>query len=339
MSGSNLHDYQDKKPDASVIHDNYWPSSNQDHSDDEDDAPQHQAKRGSGGKSSKIFQSILKGFGQSSAKKAAPWGGYHRDGILPDSKRERERNDLQHVIMAKVWGGQTFLSPAVKPMTVLDVGTGSGLWALEFGQNNPGSRVLGIDIAPSTPPFHVPNCRFETMDVTEPWKIDPGFDFIHARGLPDFPGPTRQAVFDAMWDHLNPGGWLELTNWIFKLRSPNHSTEGSRLEEWYNLIEKAISSSGGYLHFPKLWPKYMGKKHAKHITVRRYPVPLNAWAPSKSSQEIGNMMAKNTLSLIGTGTPPAFSQGLDWADDMVKSIVADCHRELPDPKYHSYMIL
>ncbi|KAK7972166.1 hypothetical protein PG988_006300 [Apiospora saccharicola] len=139
--------------------------------------------------------------------------------------------------MAKVWGGQTFLSPAVKPMTVLDVGTGSGLWAL----NNPGSQVLGIDIAPSTPPFYVPNCRFETMDVTEPWKIEPGFDFIHARGLPDFPAPTRQTIFDAMWDHLNPGGWLELTNWIFKLRSPNHSTEGSRVEEWYNLIEKGKS--------------------------------------------------------------------------------------------------
>ncbi|KAK7972167.1 S-adenosyl-L-methionine-dependent methyltransferase [Apiospora saccharicola] len=91
----------------------------------------------------------------------------------------------------------------------------------------------------------------------------------------------------------------------------------------------------------------MGKKHAKHITVRRYPVPLNTWAPTRDvgrwliwfAQEIGDLMAKNTLSLIGTGTPPAFSQGLDWSDDMIKSIVADCHRELPDSKYHSYMIL
>lgn len=115
--------------------------------------------------------------------------------------------------------------------------------AYDAGQNNPGSQVLGIDIAPSNPLFHVPNCRFETMDVTKPWTIDAGFDLIHARGLPDFPAATRQAVFDAMWDNLNPGGWLEITNWILQLHSPNHSTEGSRLEEWYSIIEKGKFST------------------------------------------------------------------------------------------------
>lgn len=39
-------------------------------------------------------------------------------------------SDLQHVTIAKAWGGQIFLSPAVKPAKVLDVGSGSGLWAI-----------------------------------------------------------------------------------------------------------------------------------------------------------------------------------------------------------------
>ena len=57
------------------------------------------------------------------------------------------------------------------------------------------------------------------------------------------------------------------------------------------------------------------------------------------TQEIGDSMTSNTLSLIETITPPAFSQGLGWSDDMIKTILADCHRELPDPKYHPFMIL
>ncbi|KAK8037849.1 S-adenosyl-L-methionine-dependent methyltransferase [Apiospora marii] len=139
--------------------------------------------------------------------------------------------------MVKIWGGQLHMSPVEKPATVLDVGTGSGLWALA-GQKNPESRVLGVDISPSNPAFHVPGCAFKTMDVTEPWTLDTQFDFIHARGLPDFAPATRQAVFDAMWDSLEPGGWLEITNWSLKLRSPDHSTEGTRLEQWFFLLEK-----------------------------------------------------------------------------------------------------
>lgn len=120
VCGSKLHDYQDIAPDASVVQNNYWLSSTHDNSDDEDDAPQRQAKRcvayssgpgrqfgltfhlpiphhrGSGGKSSKFLQSILKGFGQSSAKKA-PWGGYHRDGILPNSKVIFRARPLQNI--------------------------------------------------------------------------------------------------------------------------------------------------------------------------------------------------------------------------------------------------
>lgn len=62
-----------------------------------------------------------------------------------------------------------FLAPLASPQHVLDIATGTGIWAIEFGnlcypcskldhkltcrtaQENPGSSVLGTDLSPIQP--------------------------------------------------------------------------------------------------------------------------------------------------------------------------------------------
>ncbi len=43
--------------------------------------------------------------------------------------------DLQHAIMTKVLGDKLSLAPISAPNRVLDLGTGTGLWAIEFGSS------------------------------------------------------------------------------------------------------------------------------------------------------------------------------------------------------------
>jgi len=56
---------------------------------------------------------------------------------LPNDDREADRLDLQYDAMLMTQGGQLYLCPAGKdgkPLNrVLDVGTGTGTWAIEFG--------------------------------------------------------------------------------------------------------------------------------------------------------------------------------------------------------------
>ena len=58
---------------------------------------------------------------------------------LPNDDTENDRLDLQHHIMVLMQGGQLYLCPAGKdgkPLRrVLDVGTGTGVWAMEFGMS------------------------------------------------------------------------------------------------------------------------------------------------------------------------------------------------------------
>ena len=49
------------------------------------------------------------------------------------------------------------------PRDVLDVGTGTGIWATEFAQRYPSSRVLGIDLSDIQSANKPANCTFLLM--------------------------------------------------------------------------------------------------------------------------------------------------------------------------------
>ncbi len=60
--------------------------------------------------------------------------------------------DLQHAEFQLIFGGKLFTAPIPKGKTlhrVLDVGTGTGIWAIDFADDHPESTVLGVDFSPS----------------------------------------------------------------------------------------------------------------------------------------------------------------------------------------------
>jgi ubiquinone/menaquinone biosynthesis C-methylase UbiE len=67
---------------------------------------------------------------------------------------------------------------------VLDVGTGTGIWAIDFADEYPNTAVLGTDLSPIQPSMVPPNCRFEIDDARDEWTYpNDYFDFIHIRSL------------------------------------------------------------------------------------------------------------------------------------------------------------
>jgi cyclopropane fatty-acyl-phospholipid synthase-like methyltransferase len=103
---------------------------------------------------------------------------------------------------------------------VLDIGTGTGIWAIDFADSYPSAEVIGTDLSPIQPSWVPPNLRFLVDDAEEPWLFSPSrpFDFIHARDLggaiADWPRLLRQAH-----EHLKPGGWIELQEFEVTLKS------------------------------------------------------------------------------------------------------------------------
>ena len=60
---------------------------------------------------------------------------YHRfrEGryLIPNDEPEQEREDMKHAMVVHVCGGKLHLAPLDNPHKVLDLGTGTGIWAID----------------------------------------------------------------------------------------------------------------------------------------------------------------------------------------------------------------
>ena len=70
---------------------------------------------------------------------------------LPNDEGENDRLDHMNHLVSLTLDGKLHLAPIPKGQVhrVLDVGTGTGIWSIDFGDEHPESEVLGIDISPS----------------------------------------------------------------------------------------------------------------------------------------------------------------------------------------------
>lgn len=68
------------------------------------------------------------------------------------TKSELDRLDLTHQMLRICLGDKLYLAPiGDDPGRVLDVGTGTGIWAIEFGDDHPSAEIIGTDLSPTQP--------------------------------------------------------------------------------------------------------------------------------------------------------------------------------------------
>lgn len=154
---------------------------------------------------------------------------YHsyREGhyVLPNDEPEQDRQDLLHHVRNLVLNGRLFRAPLDSNIQrALDIGTGTGIWAIDFADSFPSAEITGTDLSPIQPSWVPPNLRFVVDDAESQWLYSPSrpFDFIHARDLggaiADWPRLMRQS-----YEHLRPGGWVELQEFEVMLKSDDDS--------------------------------------------------------------------------------------------------------------------
>ncbi|KAI1396891.1 S-adenosyl-L-methionine-dependent methyltransferase [Hypoxylon fuscum] len=274
-----------------------------DHEEDDPDSsftPRQAVYRAStkttaGSSSSRFFRSIVYKFGRT----------FNRNYFLPHDKQEQERNNLQHEISVEVHDGELYLSPVVNPRRVLDVGTGTGIWAVEFARRNQNSDVIGIDLNPvPQPSFVVPNCRFHIADVDEEWRFSHPFDFIHVRSLGE-PADKRR-LFKSIYDNLAPGGIKKLGRSLF-----------------YILEYKTLLEQAGF----------------QNIVELKFAVPTNTWPPGRQSQKIGALQRTNTLQVIDVFSFEVFTQGLGWTQEALDKLLTEVRKDIENTRIHSYSTL
>jgi hypothetical protein len=163
---------------------------------------------------------------------------------------------------------------------VLDIATGTGIWAIDFGaytflpatygirQSSSGeihliqcywhglkSHPTEIVRSPKTSlplllispnnraPSVPPNCRFEVDDVEDDWTYSHSFDYIHGRMLITALGTEFHSVVSKAYAALNSGGWFELQDMLPPTCFDN-SWDGTELKRWVELTLESATALG-----------------------------------------------------------------------------------------------
>ncbi|QSS52071.1 methyltransferase [Histoplasma capsulatum var. duboisii H88] len=202
--------------------------------------------------------------------------------LFPNDERENDRLDMHHALIRVVMKDRLFFSPiGDSPGRVIDLCTGTGIWAIEFADLFPSAEIIGNDLSPIQPKLVPPNVKFIIDDVEDEWgyENDP-FDFIHARYLT---GTLKNMprLLEQSFACLKPGGWAEFQDWDAMVQSADDSTKGTSIEQYFLNTLPAFESAGYSTRPGRYLEKWMKDAGFVNIQVHKHTVPLGTWAKDK----------------------------------------------------------
>lgn len=217
---------------------------------------------------------------------------YHsyQDGAYwgPNDEHANEQQDLAHHMYLLTLEEKLYLAPIKNIHRVLDVGTGTGIWAIDMADQHPEATVIGTDLSPIQPDFVPPNCSFEIDDVTLEWTYpEDHFDFIHVRemfgSIPDW-----DAFFEQAFKHTKPGGWVEVVEHSVQPVSDD-STVGPDhfFTTWGNTVIAAGEKFGKSFAIWREAKDRMIKAGFENVVEVHYKWPMNGWPRDKRLKELG----------------------------------------------------
>ncbi|KAK1980051.1 S-adenosyl-L-methionine-dependent methyltransferase [Colletotrichum cereale] len=269
---------------------------------------------------------------------------YHKykDGkyVYPNDEKENNRLDLQHNIYLLTLDYKLGLAPPNDENSgvrrVLDIGTGTGLWAIDFGDDHPEAEVIGVDLTPPQAEFVPPNVRFVVDDVEESWLYSQPFDYIHIRGMCAGIADWKKFLKQT-YDGLAPGGYVEVFEGAFRpgcddgTLTPEHA-----ISEWVDHIEECGRIFGRlFIDIPGLVP-IMKEVGFVDVSVTKFKWPMSPWAKDEHYKELGSWCLENLMEGLEGWTMAPFTRALGWTKDEVNVFLIGVRKELRDRSIHAY---
>ncbi|KAJ0324947.1 hypothetical protein COL5a_007447 [Colletotrichum fioriniae] len=264
-----------------------------------------------------------------------------------ETDAKRTPKDLQHHIFDLSFDGKLGLSPPNEPESnigrVLDLGTGTGIWAMDFGDEHPGAEVTGVDLSPTQPQFVPPNVKFEVDDIEDTWTYSRPFDYIHSRmmnsSISKWEEYIRQSYDQALMHHvrnLTPGGWLELQEFGLPLSDDNTLKEEHALyQSMKHLGEAAAKTDHAFVDLDALKPMLEAAGFVD-VAELRFKWPSNTWPRNAKFKELGAWNYENITTGLQGFLMAALTRGLGWKADEVNVLATQARKDVGDRSIHAY---
>ncbi|KAL2258673.1 hypothetical protein VTK26DRAFT_7948 [Humicola hyalothermophila] len=254
-----------------------------------------------------------------------------------------EPNDAQHVFSMDVHhhmcllmeDGKLCLTPIKDDIKkVVDIGTGTGIWAIDFGDQYPNAEVIGTDVSPIQPAWVPPNVKFEIDDANLDWTWpDNTFDFVHVRFLIGCIEDWRKFYREA-YRCCKPGGWIEHQEpSLLWFAQGEDVPEDSPMGQWGKVFQEGgrkfgrtftLVDEGGQ-------QKYMEEAGFTDITVKEFQVPSGDWPKDPHQKEIGTFARLALDSDIEGYILYMWSAIMGWSHAEIQVYIAHLRRQIRTP--------
>ena len=242
---------------------------------------------------------------------------------MPNDEEEQTRTQILHGVFLYILDQKLTTVPLDNPQKILDIGTGTGEWAMAMGDEYPETEIIGTDIAKIQPTAAPLNVFFEIDDAEEEggwmWEEDE-FDFIHCRSMQGAFKDWRY-IYTEAFKHLKPGGWIEVIDFDDHKALLSHFKEYPVVVDWLGTVLEASKMSNRPRTSTHLEPECLTELGFVDVSSITKTIPMGTWPDDPVAQQVGKQFLVTQLSGIEGVTLRPLVETLGWDLDDVRKLV------------------
>ncbi|KAF5987570.1 putative multicopper oxidase [Fusarium bulbicola] len=257
-----------------------------------------------------------------------------------NDEQQNDLMDLTHHILTLGLGDKLHLAPLKeeKLHQAIDIGTGTGIWAIDFADQYPGAEIIGTDLSPIQPSWVPPNVQFEIEDCTREWTFKSDFaDYIHVRWLM---GSVRDwdAFFSEAYRVCKPGAWIESHEASCNVSSDDGTVApNSAMGHWGEFFKEGGKKIGTSFSVVEDGTQRKAMEKAGFVNIQEFDFrnPVGTWPKDPVEKRMG-AYSKYGLETDSEGFILFMAHTLGWTREEILVYVAQFRREIRSGKHHGY---
>lgn len=245
---------------------------------------------------------------------------------MPNDEIEQLRLSLQNQVFTHVLNGDLSLAPMQDPTHILDIGTGTGEWAIKMAEMHPQCEVVGTDISAMAETRGVPMNVFFEIEDAEDWdRLPDMYDLIHFRCM-EGAFQNWRFMYDNAFYSLKPGGWIEVQDFDSAegfLKFVDQFPADSPMRTLNEDLAEAAIKSGRPRGTAHLDPRLFMEAGFVDVRVTEYVIPITV-----AEKSAGKIWLISCLDSLEASCLRLLTEQLGWDPEKCKAACERAAREL-----------